>query len=69
MNDSESQSYILLTKSQPSPPLSFLLNGSNKRGNPVSQDSLPASQNNSTRLIRRRQSKSIGDLQKVGERK
>ncbi|CAC5359747.1 unnamed protein product [Mytilus coruscus] len=67
--ESQSQSDIILTSSQPSPSISSLITGSNKRGNPDSPDSLPATQKQSTRQIRRRHSNSIGDLRGVGERK
>ncbi|CAC5375165.1 unnamed protein product [Mytilus coruscus] len=42
--ESQSQSDIILTSSQPSPSISSLITGSNKRGNPDSPDSLPATQ-------------------------
>ena len=67
--ESQSQSDIILTSSQPSPSISSIITGSNKRGNPDSPDSLPATQKQSTRQIRRRHSNSIGDLRGVGERK
>ena len=67
--ESQSQSDIILTSSQPSPSISSIITGSNKRGNPDSPDSLPATQKQSTRRIRRRHSNSIGDLRGVGERK
>ncbi|CAC5383880.1 unnamed protein product [Mytilus coruscus] len=67
--ESQSQSDIILTSSQPSPSIFSLITGSNKRGNPDSPDSLPATQKQSTRQIRRRHSNSIGDLRGVGERK
>ncbi|VDI26996.1 Hypothetical predicted protein [Mytilus galloprovincialis] len=67
--ESQSQSDIILTCSQPSLSISSIITGSNKRGNPDSPDSLPATQKQSTRQIRRRHSNSIGDLRGVGERK
>ncbi|CAC5410599.1 unnamed protein product [Mytilus coruscus] len=61
--ESQSQSDIILTSSQPSPSISSLITGSNKRGNPDSPDSLPATQN--SQLVKSADAKENSTLRKT----